>query len=452
MADYIKGDPNPLLISEMVNMMEEDPEAPVALTPREEELVYAEIKRRADNKKRIEDQRVRDIVEAANFEAKMAPMSANTLSNRLLDPSTTEGAALQGAIQGGTLMFGDEAVGAINAIKEAAGNPSLSSQEAIDAYTSARDVMRGGFEKAMESSPIATTGSMIGAGIVGPGSRSPTITGGIVGAGAAEDIKSIPMSATEGAVTGNLLGRAGKWAGQKLSSGASAVMSKADDLLAQALDIPSDELIKYKQSGILDDILSAVRRSSGPLGGAQRARENIEMANVGRPGSLSNPDLTVPQLEGPPGQSLEATMNRVYNKSAYPDRIPAPNQMPEAERIASRQLGQVADKSGGGLLPRSGITPSTFQGGITSAAMAKAPMAIGVGGHKLASKMKDIIGRGDQAAGMSRALSGKMMQLIDAVFNSENVDLEDYLAQEMSPEYKAIKMEAQSELEKEESQ
>ena len=128
---------------------------------------------------------------------------------------------------------------------------------------------------------------------------------------------------------------------------------------------------------------------------------------------------------------------------------PAP-QMPEEAQIASQKLGGLIKKGGGGFLPSSGgLQPSTFTGGLAQAVMGRSEFVGGVGFSKIADKMANLLAASDAASGMSRMASGKMKQLIDAVLASPHPEVEDYMAQEMSPPYKALRMEAQNALEKE---
>lgn len=119
--------------------------------------------------------------------------------------------------------------------------------------------------------------------------------------------------------------------------------------------------------------------------------------------------------------------------------------MNETDQFLSGKFRDMADRGGGGILPKSGLTPSTFKGGIGSAVMARAEQYGGVGFHRVAQAMRNSLTLGDQAAGLSRVGTSKLMQLIDIVDNSQDPALEDYLAQEADPSYRSLRMQVDNE-------
>lgn len=508
--------PNPFGVSAFVDLLEQNPGA---------------------------EMEIPETAPAGFAEAVVNEIDRRNLMKRLRQPqkpSMTKSAAFGGA-QGYLLGHADELAGAIAAPFEGTKTPLAQTMEEEgtdtsglspelgmygpnEQYRMARNDFREQERQAAKENPGAYTGAMIAGGVANPVKLPPAAIGAVAGAGMAEDVQSVPLHATEGALMGKWLGAAGKRLGQAGQKMAGTIASRSDDILAGALEMDPRELAMARQSGAIDDILGPVKKHAEFPYGSQRTAENIDApwSAIDAEGSVANPGLTtaqkiaraeklgpgVPSMAQrkipaqPPGREIDlswpesmptnaddAALLSVHGEQspwmkaspddisgidkahAHADQLLAPKgavpnspkssgfsppqqpiQMPAGDQKARDLLFDVAKSHGGGILPKTGLTPSTFKGGIGSAIMAKSGMLAGVGGNRLATKMKDIIGRGDQAAGMSRALSGKMMQLIDAVFQSNDVDLEDYLAQEMSAQYKALRMEAQNELEKEENQ
>lgn len=149
------------------------------------------------------------------------------------------------------------------------------------------------------------------------------------------------------------------------------------------------------------------------------------------------------------GSKLPGDGPMVEPSTGYGEPQTPQQPLSEAQQIVSKQLGTVADQNGGGILPKTGMMPSTFKGGISSAAMAKTEMVGGIGLHKIGQKMIEMATNNDLAKGMSSAANGKLVQLVDAVMSSENPELEDFLAKEMSPLYNHMSLEAKRALEDE---
>jgi hypothetical protein len=362
-----------------------------------------------------------------------------------MNPKKPIGAVAQGALQGGTMGFSDEIAGLANA--NTGGPEDMAGAE--KSYKAGRDPARKDFHDAQEAQPAATTVGIVGGALATPLPKLPVnateggaMIGMTTGLGMNERPEDLRSDVESGGLLGAGLGAAGQKIGQGIEGAASGLSKAADDLLTQALGLMSDEIIALKNMGLIDDILSVVKQKAPtPLSGAQSIREGIEGPAIAKSqaGTVVNPSLEVPALDGP------NTLENAYRQAYSPNKTrPAPNQMPYADRVASQQLGKVADKGGGGLLPKTGtgLTPSTFKGGIASAMMGKAELASGLGFNKIADGMRALVQRSDMAAGASQVGTGKLLQLIDAVQQSEDPSLEDYLAQEMSPEYRALRMEA----------
>jgi hypothetical protein len=367
----------------------------------------------------------------------------------MANPKKPVGAAIQGGAQGATLGFVDELAGAGNAIVETVKDPGISGQGTIDAYKAGRDPLREDFKTATKEQPGYTAGGMLLGGGVAPiprlGEGGAMIQGGKVGGmagfGMNEDLSRLPQNVEEGMMGGAVLGRAAEKIGSGIEAGGQWLGDKADDLLAAALKIPvgSKEYMQLKNFGLLDGILAKVRGSSEFPYGAGATRERIQQPAIdsAQAGTDVNPDLEVPALSGP--QSLDAAYTAGYMR---PKTRPAPNQMPFEDRVASDKLGETIKTGGSGLMPSTGLQPSTLQGGLYSAVMSRGEMVGGVGFSRIANAMRSMVNDVQNSTRMTHAGSGPLLQLIDAVEKSNTPDLDDYLAQEMSPEYKALRLEA----------
>lgn len=541
--------PNPIVVNEMVNQMELDPEAEIDLEGAPagmEQAIMAEIQRREENKRRqsiidaetvahpatFDDQvtmRGEDMRKKGASEREISEVQKDMLykernKDNIIAPSHPFGAAARGVGRGITLDLADELGGAGNAIVESIKNPGLSNQGTIDAYKAGRDEIREQNKEAMEAQPVASIVGMVGGGILNP-VKNPLAAGGVAGAGANENLSELPQDVEQGMKLGGLMSTGMSWAGAGLKAGAEKAMSAADNLIASSLELSSDELIALKADKQLYQRFLDVVKSKMPFGlNPQGARESIELPAIeaGLEGTSVNPGRTAAQkmwradragsgvpvnVEGPPpmhpkswakpsGKSRQidldeglrpedATLDEfhgvepLYNRASSADlnnMMPAhpgadkalrpvgkaPNSpastgygapeappigpataLSEAEQLASRQLGKVAD------LRRGGMEPSSLKGGIARMVMDRGGLAVGSGVHQVARRMRDALNNADAAAGMSRASSGALLRLIEAVENSPNPDLEDYLAKEMSPEYNALSLEAKNALEKE---
>ena len=119
-------------------------------------------------------------------------------------------------------------------------------------------------------------------------------------------------------------------------------------------------------------------------------------------------------------------------------------QMPPMQRDISGKLGAIGNKYGTGPIPKTGSL-----GEISGGMMSRGGLSAGSGVHKIAAKMLSLLD--NQTAKMAgsamvgaagNASSEKMKRLIQTIVTSSDPALEDYLAQESLPEYRALRMEA----------
>lgn len=383
-----------------------------------------------------------------------------------------------GMAQGATAGFADEISGlgagyAQDAKNLFSGNYLNPEQSGGQAYEQERDSVRARNDAASSQFPKEHTTGLIGGGALLPVPGGPAAKGlpalakvgnavargmpvGMAfGAGSSEanplqDPGQFSHDIQTGGAMGGLASGAMAAGGQVAQAGAQKALDSGafDRILESWLrsgTLKSADVIKLKATGLFDDMLASVRQNTAFPYSAQAGAEALELpaTAAGKSGTLMNPSLETPALEGP------NTLDNAFTKSYMrPQTMPAPNQMPFPDRAASTALQGVANTSSAMDVAAGSqsIKPAT---GMWGAIKDRTLPVAGIGFHKVAEKMVQMIEQSNAAAGMSGVASGKLMQLIQAVRSAENPELEDYLAKEMSPEYNHWAAEAKSELEKE---
>lgn len=522
---------DPRLVSQTADLVEQHPDAvvedePVGIV----DATIAEMDRRKANK-HSQDVMNGGLIprdQAANEDGDDNPLG-------FMRPDRPIGAAAQGALQGGSMMFADELAGVGNVIADSAIDPFT--VDVGKSYAAGRDPVREDFKTAQKEHPIATTAGMFGGGLLspikapvgGPGVSAAVKgaqLGSIAGIGANEDPNRISQDIDEGGGIGGLLGAAGGKLSELGMSAMEGVSNKADDLLAAALNIPvgSDDYILFKNSGMFDKVLNVVRSNAEAPYTAGGIRNNIEGAYQGMEGSLTGVPTRTPAQSytamNKPGSGIPAPSraqkpgnwaskgreippqdiaDTVVGDAANPDEAamlnasdpyeaattgqlnsikkpyasadanlapkgnpsnpptPGPSfssplrgaRMPEEAQIASQKLGDITKRTGSGLQAKNGLQATTLPSAIAGTLMSRGEMIGGVGFSKIANKMAELLQTSDMASGMSQVGTGKLKQLLDAVKNSDNPELEDYLAKEMDSNYNQLSLVAKDAVEKE---
>lgn len=446
---------DPRLVQQTIDLMKQHPDATVEDSP--PGLVDAVLAEQSRQEKNASTQSAID-AEGAIAAPKTLPLQRqgeSVVDDALsaVAPETQLGSAIQGFGQGASMMFGDELAGVGSAIAGAVSPDSpadLGYDAAVKNYEQGRDFSRDANKASQETNPVSHGAGMLAGGLTTPlKGVGPTAAvrgsslGALAGVGSNED----PARLQEDVKAGALLGAGfGKAAGSVAGGLANKIRPQSGGRLDAIVDswlmtgtLKSEDIIELKALGVYDDFMSIIR-GSGAGGfpyGAQAGAESIELgASFGaKPlaGSLKNPGLEVPALQGP--QSLDASMNAAYMR---PQTMPVPagEQMGKAGMAASKALRGVANS----------VSPRGAGFSVMGAVRDRSLPAIGIGVHRVATKMAEILDRADAAQGMSSVAGSTLRALIEAVQSSPNPELEDYLAKEMSAEYNAASIEAANEL------
>lgn len=448
---------DPRLVRQAVDLLEKHPDAELDITDMPagtDKAIHEEIGARAANKK-LEasansepdeiDSGIADKAARKHESASRMPDALATMNPK--SPGLV-GSALYGAQDGLTLGHGDEIQGLLQ---------SLAGSED---YKTNRDSMREASANARDQHPNAyypaNAAASMALPVKGPGAAVGVPIGAIAGEGYSDKSISDPSlrddSMNAGAV-GGVLGAVGQRVGNGVSALASKMGDATDNILASALGLTSDELTTLKSSGKFNDLLDVVRSNAKFPYGAQSARESIELPAMasGQPGSLGNampqPDEAV-QLAAEPGpgnfkqKGLDSAYEQAYMKPSVPATASTPSSPPmdPMSRMASQKLGAMATANGmSGILPTGGLSPSTFQGGIRSAAMSRSGMALGVGGKQMAQAIADYAAT--SGASWPAAAQSEISRMVKQVMDSPDPDFTDYLAKETSPWYNSASLE-----------